>query len=77
VGERRRWRELYGRSQRPVAEGVIAQIEVPGGRAAALQLETGDSDSVNTVIRRVRQQLATLGQRGSFDYFFNNTGTAL
>jgi len=60
-----------------VAEGVIAQIEVPGGRAAALQLETGESDSVNTVIRRVRQQLATLGQCGSFDYFFNNTGIAL
>jgi len=68
---------LTWHSQRHEAQAVVAKIEASGGRAAALQLDIGDSSSFDDFVSRVRHQLATIWQREHFDYLFNNAGTGL
>lgn len=64
-------------SKQSEAEAVVAKIVALGGRAAALQLDVGESGSFADFAQRVQQQLQKTWQRDRFDYLFNNAGTGL
>lgn len=64
-------------TQRDEAQTLVAKIEASGRRAAALQLDIGDSSGFDDFVSRVRYQLATVWQRDRFDYLLNNAGTGL
>ena len=56
------------------AHAVARQIEALGRRAAALQLDAGDSKSFDAFAERVKSVLASVWQRERFDYLVNNAG---
>lgn len=56
------------------ANKVVAEIEQRGARAAALQLDTGDSAGFAAFADRLRQLLRSRWQRDRFDYLVNNAG---
>lgn len=56
------------------ARDVVAQAEALGVRAAALQLDAGDSASFPAFAARVRALLAEQWQRERFDFLVNNAG---
>jgi NAD(P)-dependent dehydrogenase (short-subunit alcohol dehydrogenase family) len=63
-------------SNRAEAEKVVAAVSEAGARAAALQLDTGNTGSFDAFVERVRSTLATWS-RERFDYLVNNAGTSL
>jgi NAD(P)-dependent dehydrogenase (short-subunit alcohol dehydrogenase family) len=65
---------LTYRSQRAEAETVVAQIRALGQRAAALELDTGNSQGFADFVHRLRTLLAEQWQRERFDYLLNNAG---
>ncbi len=56
------------------ANRVVAEIEQRGARAAALQLDTGDSASFTAFADQLRELLQSRRQRDQFDYLVNNAG---
>lgn len=60
--------------QQADALAVVAQIQALGRRAAALQLDAGDSANFAAFATRVRELLATQWQRPHFDHLINNAG---
>ena len=63
------------KSSRADADKVIAAVSESGGRAVALQLDTGDVASFEAFVPKVRKALADLGA-SHFDYLVNNAGTS-
>ena len=66
---------LSYRSQRSEAEAVVAEIESMGRRALALQLDVARSTTFDGFAAEVRQQLAAVWQRETFDALVNNAGS--
>jgi NAD(P)-dependent dehydrogenase (short-subunit alcohol dehydrogenase family) len=65
---------LTYRSRRDEADAVVAEIEKRGGRAAALQLDVGDSASFPRFAQSLREVLQQHWQRERFDHLVNNAG---
>lgn len=59
------------------AAAVVAEIEAGGGKAAALQLDVGDSGAFDAFAGQVRRLLEQRWQRASFDYLVNNAGIGI
>ena len=57
------------------AEKVVAMVADKGGKAVALQLDTGKVAAFDAFVSGVRDALETLGA-GRFDYLVNNAGTS-
>lgn len=62
-------------SNRAAAEEVVAAVEAAGARAAALQLDTGDTGAFPAFADAVRAALAGWGAE-RFDFLVNNAGTS-
>jgi NAD(P)-dependent dehydrogenase (short-subunit alcohol dehydrogenase family) len=56
------------------AQETVATIEERGGRAVALQLDVGNSETFDAFAQRVAAELTDGWQRTSFDYLVNNAG---
>jgi NAD(P)-dependent dehydrogenase (short-subunit alcohol dehydrogenase family) len=67
---------LTYRSARAEADAVVAAIEAQGRRAAALQLDAGDSGTFAAFADAVKDVLAGW-DRTDFDFLVNNAGAAL
>lgn len=59
------------------AQKVVGAIAAEGGQAVALQLDVGDSATFPAFADTVRQTLADLWSRDSFDALVNNAGYGL
>ena len=59
------------------AQEVVREIEGKGGKAAALQLNVGDTASFSRFAQKVKDTLKHVWQRDNFDYLVNNAGTGL
>lgn len=59
------------------AERVVGAIAAEGGKAVALQLDVGDSATFPALADTVRQTLADIWDRDSFDALVNNAGYGL
>lgn len=59
------------------ADAVVAQIEALGGRAAALQLDTGDTSQFEAFVHRFNEALMRVWERSTFDYLVNNAGIGI
>ena len=64
-------------SQQQAARDVVAEIEQKGRKAAAIQLNVGDSASFAAFASEVKTQLNTHWNRETFDYLVNNAGIGL
>ncbi|MCO4159804.1 SDR family NAD(P)-dependent oxidoreductase [Citrobacter amalonaticus] len=64
-------------SQQQAARDVVAEIEQKGRKAAAIQLNVGDSASFAAFASEVKTQLHTHWNRETFDYLVNNAGIGL
>ena len=64
-------------SKKDEAQEVVTQIEQAGGKAAALQLNTGDVKSFDAFYTRLREVLANHFQASRFDFLINNAGIGL
>ena len=64
-------------SQQQAARDVVAEIEQKGRKAAAIQLNVGDSASFAAFASEVKTQLQTHWNRETFDYLVNNAGIGL
>lgn len=56
------------------AGAVVAELERLGARAAAIQLDTGDSSQFASFADRLSETLGTVWGRQRFDYLVNNAG---
>lgn len=56
------------------ANALVTEIEHSGGKAAALQLNTGDTTEFATFTERFANTLRQVWGRQSFDYLVNNAG---
>jgi NAD(P)-dependent dehydrogenase (short-subunit alcohol dehydrogenase family) len=56
------------------AAAVVAEIEAMGGKAVALQLDTGDVSGFPAFVDNVRAALAAVWGRDNFDHLVNNAG---
>jgi len=61
-------------SQQQDAEGVVAQIQKAGQKAAALQLNTGDIKSFGSFTTQLQDVLQKTCDATHFDYLINNAG---
>ena len=61
-------------SRQDEAATAVAEIEATGRKAAALQLDVGDTGSFAAFAEQVRMQLAKRWQREHFDFLVNNAG---
>ncbi len=68
---------LTWRRNEAEADAVVASIEATGRRAAALQLDVGDTANFDAFAQRVREVLAAHWQRDRFDHLVNNAGVGL
>jgi NAD(P)-dependent dehydrogenase (short-subunit alcohol dehydrogenase family) len=57
------------------AAKVVAEIEVIGAKAVALQLDTANTKTFNDFATQVQQSLQTKFQADRFDFLVNNAGT--
>ncbi|HCD1253610.1 TPA: SDR family oxidoreductase [Citrobacter amalonaticus] len=64
-------------SQHQAALDVVAEIEQKGRKAAAIQLNVGDSASFSAFTAEVKTQLQTHWNRETFDCLVNNAGIGL
>jgi len=64
-------------SQREEAEKVVRFVQEKGGKAAALPLNAGDSQTFSAFVEQVKALLAEVWQRDSFDFLVNNAGVGL
>lgn len=56
------------------AEGVVSEIKKNGGKAAALQLNVGNTASFSDFAGQVTKSLQTVFNQKTFDYLVNNAG---
>lgn len=68
---------LTYRSRKEEAEAVVEKIEQSGGKAAALQLDVGNSASFPAFATEVKTLLADKWQGDRFDYLVNNAGIGI
>lgn len=68
---------LTWNSSQQEAQDVVQEIEKKGGKAAALQLNVGDTASFTRFAQQVKETLKQVWQRDTFDYLVNNAGTGL
>lgn len=68
---------LTWNSSQQEAHEVVREIEAKGGKAAALQLNVGDTASFPRFAQQVKGTLQHVWQRDAFDYLVNNAGTGL
>lgn len=61
---------LTYRNNREMAEGVVREIEVSGGRALAVRMEADDRSSINAALDEVRREM------GPLQILVNNAGMA-
>lgn len=59
------------------ADAVVAEIEKSGRKAAALQLDVGDTTTFPAFVEKVRQVLKQKWQTEAFNYLVNNAGNGL
>ena len=64
-------------SSQQEAQEVVREIEGKGRKAAALQLNVGDTASFARFAQQVKETLTHVWQRDTFDYLVNNAGTGL
>lgn len=64
-------------SQAAAAQEMVATVEAQGGKAVALQLNTGASGSFDAFVAQVKTQLQLVWQRDTFDFLVNNAGVGL
>ncbi|MBU9846322.1 SDR family NAD(P)-dependent oxidoreductase [Rahnella ecdela] len=64
-------------SQADAAKSVVQTVEALGGKAVALQLNTGESGCFDTFVAQVKTQLQQVWQRDTFDFLVNNAGVGL
>ncbi|MFD3245807.1 SDR family NAD(P)-dependent oxidoreductase [Rahnella aquatilis] len=64
-------------NQAGAAQEVVASVEAQGGKAVALQLNTGESGSFAAFVVQVKAQLQQVWQRDTFDFLVNNAGVGL
>jgi NAD(P)-dependent dehydrogenase (short-subunit alcohol dehydrogenase family) len=64
-------------SKKAEADGVVAQIEKMGRKAAALQLDVSDHKSFNAFAENVKSALGNNWQRNDFDFLINNAGIGI
>ncbi|MDX8443247.1 SDR family NAD(P)-dependent oxidoreductase [Mesorhizobium australafricanum] len=65
------------RSRADEAKSAIAEIGAAGGRAAALELDTGAVGTFPAFVAALKKTLQETWQRDRFDYLVNNAGTGL
>ncbi|MDX8526246.1 SDR family oxidoreductase [Mesorhizobium sp. MSK_1335] len=65
------------RSRADEAKTAIAEIEAAGGRAAALELDTGAVATFPAFVAALKKTLRETWQRDRLDYLVNNAGTGL
>lgn len=68
---------LTWNSSQQEAQEVVHKIEGIGKKAAALQLNVGDTASFARFAQQVKETLTHVWQRDTFDYLVNNAGTGL
>ncbi|EPZ8970434.1 SDR family NAD(P)-dependent oxidoreductase [Enterobacter hormaechei] len=68
---------LTWNSSQQEAQEVVHEIEGIGRKAAALQLNVGDTASFARFAQQVKETLTHVWQRDTFDYLVNNAGTGL
>lgn len=68
---------LTRNSSQQEAQEVVHKIEGIGKKAAALQLNVGDTASFARFAQQVKETLTHVWQRDTFDYLVNNAGTGL
>lgn len=56
------------------AKSVVSAIEAIGGKAVALQLDTGNSKTFDAFVVQVKQVLQNTWQTEQFDFLVNNAG---
>lgn len=64
-------------SNRDAAQAVVDAIGTSGGRAAALQLDTGEATSFAGFAQRLRELLEVQWQRTTLDFLVNNAGVGI
>jgi NAD(P)-dependent dehydrogenase (short-subunit alcohol dehydrogenase family) len=64
-------------SGQAAAEAVVAEVRALGAKAVALQLDVGRSSTFVGFAEQVRQALAEIWQRDSFDALVNNAGIGI
>ncbi|MCM2445900.1 SDR family NAD(P)-dependent oxidoreductase [Rahnella sp. CG8] len=64
-------------NQAAAAQEVVISVEAQGGKAVALQLNTGESGSFDGFVVQVKAQLQQIWQRDTFDFLINNAGVGL
>jgi NAD(P)-dependent dehydrogenase (short-subunit alcohol dehydrogenase family) len=65
------------KSSKAEADSLVAELELMGRKAVALQLDTGVSASFAGFAEQVSAALKTTWGRSDFDYLINNAGMAL
>ena len=65
---------LTYRNRRDAADAVVAEIEASGGKAVALQLDTGDISRFDRFGQELSEALKTVWARETFDFLVNNAG---
>ncbi|EMQ9926292.1 SDR family NAD(P)-dependent oxidoreductase [Enterobacter hormaechei] len=68
---------LTWNSSQQEAQEVVREIKGKGRKAAALQLNVGDTASFARFAQQVKETLTHVWQRDTFDYLVNNAGTGL
>ncbi len=56
------------------AKAVVSAIEAMGGKAVALQLDTGNIKTFEAFVEQVKQALQNIWQTEQFDFLVNNAG---
>lgn len=64
-------------SRNAEADAVVAEVEKLGGRAAALQLDTGDTSGFAAFAEQLAEALDQVWGRRTFDYLVNNAGVGV
>ncbi len=59
------------------ATALVNEIEALGGKAAALQLDTGDTAGFEAFAGQLAQTLQTVWGRDTFDFLLNNAGMGI
>lgn len=64
-------------SNQPEADKAVAEIQALGQKAAAFQLDAGNSKSFDDFFKQVTEHLKEKTGSPNFDFLINNAGTAL
>ena len=64
-------------SRSDAADAVVARIEKKGGKAAALQLDTGDTSQFASFESRLTETLNRVWGQQSFNFLINNAGVGV